>query len=513
MTFSIGDFGAVGDGRTSNTAAIGAAISACAGCGGGTVFVPAGTFLTGPVELCSNMTLHLDAGSVLLFSGDFDDYPTVRTRNVDGEYFGYAPLMYGRDLENVAVTGHGTIDGQGDSWWTFVRESVLANRAASRPALAGLAEDHPVSVRAREFAGLNEEFAAAERDYDDDGWRDFVRPPLIRLYNCRNVQLSGNTHRNSPMWNTHLLYCDNVRVDGVTFLNPPHAPNGDGLDVDSSTNVRVANCFFRVKDDCLCLKSGRNAYGRKQARPTENVTVTNCIMDRGHGAVVMGSETSGDIRNVVISNCLVNDGVPRGIRIKSNRLRGGCVENILANGIIMNGVDFVLTINGYYGCGIRPHEAHLVDEAAQPVSECTPVLRNVQVSNITARGVKAAAGYVHGLPEMPISGVSLSNVTIEMTDDPAEQGLYASAALLNERMAGDGFFLKYARDVSFRDVSITTRQGPSLYARHVEGLSVAGLRTTRAHAGTPLVDAEAVGLVSGGDGSGLQDTSFQDEGR
>lgn len=489
------DFGAVGDCTTCNTKALRAAIEACAGCGGGTVLVPAGTFLTGPIELCSNMTLHLDAGAVLLFSGDLDAYPTVRTRNVDGEYHGYAPLLYGRDLSDVAITGRGTIDGQGESWWTFVRESILPNKQADRPVLTGVAPDHPVLVRAQEFAALNEEFVAEEEDYD--GWRDFVRPPLIRLMNCRNVVLSGNTHRNSPMWNTHLLYCDNVRVDGVTFLNPPHAPNGDGLDIDSSTNVLVANCFFRVKDDCLCLKSGRNEYGRKQARPTANVTVTNCIMDRGHGAVVMGSETSGDIRNVVISNCLVNNGVPRGIRIKSNRLRGGCVENILANGIIMNGVDFALTINGYYGCGIRPHEAHLVREAAQPVSERTPTMRNVQFSNIMARGVKAAAGYIHGLPEMPIAGVSLSNVSIEMTDDPAEQGMYASAALLNERMAGDGFFLKYARDVSLRDVSITTRQGPSLYARHVEGLTVAGLRTAHPHADTPLVDAEDVTVPRG----------------
>ena len=489
--FSIVDFGAAGDGKTKNTAAAQRAIDACAETGGGTVYVPAGTFLTGALRLRSNITLYLDAGAVLLFSGDFDDCPTVRTLCSSGEFHGYSPLIYGCDLSNIAITGRGTIDGQGGPWWEFTTATVLPNYRAEKPWLSGVAEDHPVKVRAREFAQLDKLFEPFESDYD--GWREmFARPPLIRLLNCRNVLLSGNTHQNSPSWNTHLLCCDNVCVDGVTFLNPPHAPNGDGLDIESSTNVRVANCFFRVKDDCLCLKSGRDEYGRKAGRPTANVTVSNCIMDRGHGGVVFGSEMSGGIRNVVISNCLFSDGVPRGLRIKSNRRRGGIVEDIRATNIIMTNVDFLVTMHAYYGCGVRPEDLALIREEPQPVSETTPVLRNVHLSNITAKGVRTAAGYIHGLPEMPITGISLQNVVVEMTDDPDEKGAFVSPPLDDRRMAGDGFFLRHAADVSFRDVTVSTRQGASLYAGCVERLDVAGFRTARPHPDTPLLDFENV---------------------
>lgn len=485
FVLSIADFGALGDGQKKNTEAIQRTIDTCADGGGGTVFLPAGRFLTGAIRLRSDITLYLDAGATILFSQDFDDYPTVRTRSGAGEHYAYCPLLYGCDLSNIAVTGRGVIDGQGGSWWTFARTFYrdLGNR------LENVQQDLPVRKRLEEFARLNAEF---DWRGGDRRWiREFQRPPLVRLQNCTNVYLSGNTHQNSPCWNTHLIYCDNVCVDGVTFLNPHEALNGDGLDVDSCTNVRVSNCYFKVKDDCLCLKSGRDEEGRSEGRPTENITITNCVMKSGHGSVVMGSEMSGGIRRVVISNC-VFDGVPMGIRIKTNRKRGGAVEDILVTNIMMTDVIFPFIMHAYYGAGSTPEERPLFMEDLQPVTEMTPILRNFRLSNITVRGAKAAAAYIHGLPEMPVSGISFTNVSIEMTDDPEEEGTYPSPPLDNHRMAGEGIFLKYARDISFRDVTVTTRQGASLFAKNVESIHVVGVKTTKRQAEAPLLDFENV---------------------
>jgi len=206
-------------------------------------------------------------------------------------------------------------------------------------------------------------------------------------------------------------------VHRVTFRNPADAPNGDGLDIDSSCYVRVSDCLFDVGDDCLCLKSGTDADGRRVGRPTENVVVTNCLMRQGHGGVVMGSEIAGGIRNLVVSNC-VFDGTDRGIRLKSRRGRGGTIEDLCFSNIIMRDVICAVVMNLYYACGISDAEerARLGSRSPQPVDETTPSIRNVAISGINAYDLRNTGAVLMGLPESPLTGISLSNCRFRLAD-------------------------------------------------------------------------------------------------
>jgi polygalacturonase len=243
---------------------------------------------------------------------------------------------------------------------------------------------------------------------------NFLRPPLVQFNDCSNVTISGITVRNSAFWNTHILYCSDVTIRNVRFSNPSDSPNTDGLDIDSSDNVRISDCFFDVGDDCLALKSGMDEDGRRVGRPTENVTITNCIMRKGHGAVVFGSECAGGIRNVVVSNCIFID-TDRGIRVKSRRKRGGFIENIHVSNIIMENVICPIVLNLYYRCGIKPEEREYANsKKREAVNEGTPFIRNINVSGISSIRTKSACGVFFGLPEKPIEGIVVRDSYFEM---------------------------------------------------------------------------------------------------
>ncbi|MGH9378413.1 MAG: glycoside hydrolase family 28 protein [Terriglobia bacterium] len=424
------NYGAAGDGKRMDTKAIQAAIDACAKIGGGTVFLPAGKYLTGAIKLASNLNLHLDSGATLLGSQDPADYPVYPSPWPDGTQE-ISSLIYGEGLSNASLTGRGTIDGQGQAWWTR-QWLMFPRRRAPVPAMS-------IEERRAEIAKIRN-----------------GRPRLMTLLNCRNVLIEGLTLINSAFWTVHPIFCDGVTITGLTILNPVPSPNTDGIDPESCRNVHISDCTISVGDDCIAIKSGKDAAGRQVGKPCENITITNLITGTGHG-VSIGSEMSGGVRNVTITNC-VFQGMDRGIRIKTQRGRGGVVEGVTASNIVMQGVPEPFALTAFYSRG-NPDEA-------RPVDEGTPRFRDFHFAHITARGAKSA-GQITGLREAPISGVVFSDVCIE---------------------AGRGFRCQNARELAFHNVHIESRQGPALAAKTVEAVELDGF--TGAASGAALVTLE-----------------------
>lgn len=455
--YNVRSFGAIGDGSVKDTDALQTAIDTCAEHGGGTVYVPAGTYLTGSLRLRSRLTLYLEAGATLLFSRDFEDYPPVPTRWEGVECYGFSPLIYGRDLHDVTLAGRGTLDGQGRIWWHIFAQRRQQGRIS------------PETAFERRLAELNPGYETAG---SGGGGREmqFLRPPLVQLINCANVRLEGLTHQNSPFWNTHLVYCDNVSIHNVTFKNPADTPNTDGLDVDSCCNVRISDCTFDVGDDCLVLKSGIDEDGRRVGKPTENVTISNCTMLHGHGGVVIGSEIAGSVRNVTISNCIFL-GTDRGIRLKARRGRGGIVENIQVNNIVMKEVLCPIVMNLFYRCGASPEDMAF-SHAPQPVTEKMPVFRSITLTNIMAKDVRAAAGFFYGLPEMPIQDLNLHDLRIEMTQNPEESGGEPAMVYGLPPMIGRGIWGKYLHGCHFSHLNLTIQQGEGIMLEESQDIEI-----------------------------------------
>lgn len=407
--FNILQFGAVADGTTLATTAFAAAFSACANAGGGMVYVPAGTYLTGPIVLKSNTHLYLDSGAKILFSQNIADYPLVNSRweGVDRQV--YSPQIFGEDAVNITVSGRGVIDGQGEVWWKRFREKSL----------------------------------------------EYPRPRLISFNRSQNIVLEGLTLINSPAWTINPIECQNLTVDKVTIKNPADSPNTDGINPESCQNVHIANCHIDVGDDCIAIKSGTEECSKRIA--CENITITNCTMVHGHGGVVIGSEMSGGVRNVVISNC-VFEGTDRGIRFKSRRSRGGLIEDIRVSNVIMKRVIAPFVMNLYYFCGPGGKEESVWDKNPRPVDERTPIFRRIHFSNMTAREVGSSAGFLYGLPEMPIEDVSFDHIAIHLAKG-AEPAVPAMMSFL-EPMKGQGFFCCNVRNITFNHVNISGNDGP-----------------------------------------------------
>lgn len=383
------------------------AIDACAG--GGTVIVAAGQYHTGAIQLRSNIELHLEAGAVILGSGDPGDYPL--RKSVWGEGEEISSLIYGEDLENVSITGPGTIDGQGEVWWKreWMRSGKNHTPKATTPA------------ELAEVAKLRH-----------------GRPQLIRLVRCSNVRIENVRLVNSASWTIHPLLCEYVNIRGVVITNHVPSPNTDGINPESCRWVHISDCHIDVGDDCITLKSGRDEVGRKMGRPDENIVIDNCTMKQGHGGVSIGSEMSGGVRNIAVSNC-VFDGTDKGIRIKSQRGRGGVVEGISISNIVMQDVIEAINITTFYSGSDKPGDIF-------PVGPGTPIFRDIHISNITARGSKIA-GDITGLKEMPIQGITLDNVRIA---------------------AKQGFTVTNAKGIVFRDVEILPESGAPLSKDNAE---------------------------------------------
>jgi polygalacturonase len=415
--FRITDFGAVNDGQTKNTQAFAKAIQACADAGGGRVVVPAGFWLTGPIIFKSNINLHLEEGAVIIFSPNIEDYLLMRTVWEGFPEVRCVSPLYAESVENIAITGSGIIDGSGQAWRPVKKYKMTDRQWEKLLASGGVVDvekDGEIwwpsqgAMNGRKTVDeLNKRPDAKLEDYAVA--REYLRPVMVGFRNCKNILLDGPTFQNSPAWNIHPMLCENVIIRNLIVRNPWYSQNGDGLDIDSCRNVIVTKCNFDVGDDAICMKSGKNEYGRRRGKPTENVAISDCIVYHGHGGFVVGSEMSGNIRNIYVKNCSFL-GTDVGLRFKTTRGRGGVVENIYIQDIRMKDIpsDAVL-FTMYYEYGEPVGEDDKKDIPA--VTEGTPRFQNIYMKNILCDGAKRAV-YMEGLPEMAVRNINLENVSI-----------------------------------------------------------------------------------------------------
>jgi polygalacturonase len=411
-TFNIVRFGAIGDGNTLNTKSINEAIIACNKKGGGVVLIPAGYWLTGPVELKSNVNLHLEKNALLQFTSDFNQYKII-----EGNYEGkpsarnQSPIM-GTNLENIAITGLGTIDGNGDAW-RMVGKNALTEAEWNKKKLSGglVSEDGKTWFPSEKTKKAHLEKSSvllgpAKKLSDFEDIKDFLRPNLVVLTNCGKVLLEGLTFQNSPAWNLHPLMCNNLTIRNIKVKNPDYAQNGDGVDIESCKNVLVEGSVFDVGDDAICIKSGKDEEGRKRNMPTENVIIRNNLVYAGHGGFVVGSEMSGGAKNIFVSDCSFM-GTDKGIRFKTTRGRGGIVEKIYIKNLNMfNIVDEAIFFDMYYWT--KAPEANEKQEAPK-VSIETPQFRDIFIENIVCNGANKGV-FIRGLPEMAVKNISMKNL-------------------------------------------------------------------------------------------------------
>ena len=401
-----------------DTARLQGLIDGAARRGGGTVRIGPGRYVTGALFLRDDITLELEAGATLVGSEDPADYPVIEARWEGRHQPTHAPLIGGTGLRNIAVTGRGTVDGAGAPWWKRHRERAL---------------DHP-------------------------------RPRLISFGDCTDVLVSGVTLTNSPAWTINPVHCENVTVHGVTIRNPADSPNTDGINPDSCRYVHISDCHIDVGDDCITLKSGIETEAPARQRALENVAITNCTMAHGHGGVVIGSETSGDVRNVVISNCIFT-GTEVGIRIKTRRGRGGVVEDLRVSNIVMRDVLMPFQVNLHYNF-LKKGDAVVADRRPRPVDSGTPRVRRLRFGDITAYGAHYAAAFLYGLPESPLEDVSFRDVVIRMSED-ARTGVVRNLDD-QEPLTGAGFIARNIRGLRLEGVEVTGQRGEAFVLNEVE---------------------------------------------
>ena len=422
---NIKDFGAVGDGVTLNTDAFEKAIAELSEKGGGQLTVPAGVWFTGPIVLKSNINLHLEMGAVIQFSGDDNLYGLIDTSFEGLDTKRCQSPLTANGCENIAITGQGVIDGNGQYWRPVKKGKMTENQWKAVLARPGGVESKPgywVPSQGYADAEQNAEMNVVKASTDEEWnhYKRFLRPVMISLVNCKNVLLQGVIFQNSPAWNIHPLMCENIIIDNVLARNPAFAQNGDALDLESCKNALIVNSKFDAGDDGICIKSGKDADGRKRGKPCENVVVDGCTVFAGHGGFVVGSEMSGGVKNILVENCQFL-GTDVGLRFKSTRGRGGIVENIYISNVSMTDIKTdAITFNMYYGGksvaemladGDNPDNTTKV-----PVTEETPIFRNIDIKDIVCNGAGRAMEF-NGLPEMPINGIKLQNINIQAKKD------------------------------------------------------------------------------------------------
>jgi len=393
--FDVTRFGAKGDGVTDCTIAFARAIRACAHAGGGHVVVPEGRYLTGPVHLRSRVDLHVTEGATIAFSQDPNHYlPAVYTRWEGTELYNYSPLIYAFGQRNIAVTGAGTLDGQADNahWWPWKGNADYGWRPG---------DPHQGPARTRLQAMAEDGVPVAQRIFGDG---DYLRPNFIQPYRCRDVLVEGVTIVNSPMWEVHPVLSSNVLVRGVTVVT--HGPNNDGCNPESSRDVVIRGCTFDTGDDCIAIKSGRNADGRRVNVPSERILVEDCDFAAGHGGVTVGSEMSGGVREVYARNLrLSSPDLDTALRFKTNSVRGGFIHDVHARDVTVGTVaQAVITIDFYYEEG--------------PGHGFNPDVTGISVENLTVAQAGRALN-LRGYPDDPVGAIHLTNVDFVRTAQPS----------------------------------------------------------------------------------------------
>ena len=429
--------------------------------------IPEGLWLTGPVVLKSNVNLHLKSAAILQFSSDFNVYPLVV-----GTYEGrrsarnQSPL-YADNLVNVAITGKGMVDGNGDAWRMVGKDRLTENQWKKKIASGGLVSadgktwypsEKTRKAREEKLTGVFEEGMTLK---DFEPIKDYLRPNLVVLTNCKKVLLEGVTFQNSPAWNLHPVECEDLTIRNVFVKNPEYAQNGDGVDVESCKNVLIEGCIFDVGDDGICIKSGKDEEGRKRGKPTENVVIRNSTVYKGHGGFVIGSEMSGGAKNIFVYNCSFI-GTDKGLRFKTTRGRGGMVEKIYCKDIFMKGiVDEAIYFDMYYFT--KPPKAG--EKVEVPVvSASTPQFQNFEISNIVCDGAKKGI-FIRGLPEMAVKNIKISNVVLN-TDKGVEiieaAGIQLSNLTLSNQPTAPVVYIENSNGIAINELKFRN-EAPLLF--------------------------------------------------
>nr|WP_283094901.1 glycoside hydrolase family 28 protein [Levilactobacillus brevis] len=381
--------------------------------GGGVVNISSGTYHLKYLTLRSNIELHLSAGTKLIFSDKFSDFPGINTRYEGAKVKMRHADIYGKNVHNVSISGTGTIDGNGSEWWKMYND----------------AKKGPIkNVSKIPFK--------------------YSRPYLIAFDYSSNIKIKDVKLQNSPAWTVHPLESENVTIQGITIDNPLDSPNTDGIDPESSKDIKILENTISDGDDCIAIKSGTEATAVKS--PSDNILIANNVMKHGHGGVTFGSEMSGGIQNVTINNNIF-DQTDRGIRMKTRRGRGGQITNVSVSNIIMKDVLSPLTINAMYGKSGTASSDYLSDEIL-PVTALTPDISNISLSNITATNIGSVATFVYGIPESPVKNLSITDSNFYM--NPKAKPEAPEMIDNSETYSGSGLWLRNTIHTTLSNVNI-----------------------------------------------------------
>ncbi|MBS1511836.1 MAG: right-handed parallel beta-helix repeat-containing protein [Bacteroidetes bacterium] len=465
-TFNILSYGAVADGLTLNTKAINDAIDACAAKGGGVVEIPRGSFVTGPVIMKSNINLHLDRGALVIFSSDFNQYPLVVSTFEGVDAVRCRSPFTAEHLENIAITGHGIMNGNGFYWRPLQKDKVSESQwIAHQKKYGGVLNENkktwynsPGALKGSLTNNIGK-ITAGKTVNDFEEVKGFLRPNMIRIFDCKNILIEDVTFENSPAWTTHINGSEHITLKNLTVKNPWYGVNTDALDLESSKNALVEDCHFDTGDDGICIKSGRDAEGRKKGMPTKDVIVKNCVVYHAHGGFVVGSEMSGGTNNMFVSNCTFI-GTDIGLRFKTTRGRGGMVENIYVNNIDMKDIAAEAILFDMYYMAKDPvvlagekREPPVVE--MKPVDETTPQFQNFYFHNITCNGASKGI-FVRGIPEMHVKNVLIENAVLQ---------------------ADEGIDIQEASNINLNNVTMLSRNTkPVAYILNSDNINISNLK-------------------------------------
>ncbi len=470
----IRDFGAISDGETLCTQAINDAITHVNAQGGGTVVIPAGLWYTGPIELKSNVRLHTEYGALIQFTADLEYYRIIDTSFEGLDTRRCQSPLFAYKAHNIAITGHGIFDGAGEEWRPVKKSKVTSKQWKALLKKCNITNEkgdiwYP-SEESRRGAEACYDFNVPDNIKSDEEWESikrWLRPTLLNFIACDTVLLQDATFKNSPAWCLHPLMCTHLTIDGVQVSNPWYAQNGDALDIESCRNALIINSIFDAGDDAICIKSGKDEDGRRRAIPCENIIIRNNTVLHGHGGFVVGSEMSGGVNNIYISDCCFI-GTDVGLRFKSTRGRGGVVENIYIDNIVMTNIpEEALLFDLFYG-----KKGKETADSIPPVSETTPIFRNIHINNVVCRGAGRAM-YFNGLPEMKISNVNINNVTIlnaksGIVINQAENVTISNTTV--EPMTGNVITLTQANDITIEQLHTTPQAAEATISEECRGI-------------------------------------------
>jgi DNA sulfur modification protein DndE len=485
-TFNILSYGAVADGFTLNSAAINKAIAECAKNGGGVVMVPRGSFVSGPIVMQSNINLHLANGALIIYTNDFNQYPLVSSsfEGVDAARC-QSPLV-AENLENIAITGQGIMNGNGFYWRPLKKDKMTesqwkAHQKAYGGVLSADGKTWYCSPKALKAAVTNNIGKLTEgktiKDFEDV--KDYMRPNMIRISQCKNVLIDGVKFENSPAWTTHITMSEHITVKNLTVKNAWYGANTDAIDLESCKNALLEDCHFDTGDDGITIKSGRDADGRKRGMPTKDVIVKNCIVYHAHGGFVVGSEMSGGVNNVFVSNCTFI-GSDIGLRFKTTRGRGGMVENIYVNNVNMKDIPAEAILFDMYYMAKDPvilagekREPPVVE--TKPVDETTPQFQNFYFRNITCNGASKGI-LVRGIPEMHIRNILIENAFLQ---------------------ADEGIDIQEASNITLNNITMLCKNtDPVLYVLNSDGITLNNFKYTDSAAVLAMVQGERTKAVN-----------------